>query len=89
MDQLLIKYSNCFIKWTIFPSKKLNEIDHEGMQLIIFKEDDTSRDDINIELDVIFEDRNGKKYKHVHNVFFNSSKERILDNNDMIEYGVE
>mmetsp|Transcript_61335 Transcript_61335/g.55331 ORF Transcript_61335/g.55331 Transcript_61335/m.55331 type:complete len:608 (-) Transcript_61335:22-1845(-) len=43
-----------------------------------------NNDNINVELEVTFEDRNGKKFKNVQNVSFNPPKERIL-NNDMIE----
>ena len=55
-----------------------------GIQLIKLKKKDQTRNDINVELEVRFEDRNGNKYRNTKNVSFSPPKEKIL-NNDMIE----
>merc|ERR1719411_1556751 len=71
---------------TLFPSKKSNQTGDTkgGIQLIKLKKNNNSDDNVNVELEVNFEDRNGKKYKNIQNVTFNAPKEDI-ENNDMIE----
>eukprot|EP01083_Nonionella_stella_P143638 446826_1 len=73
---------------TLFPSKR--DVDsgevQGGIQLIKLKKIDDSNKDMNVEIEVEFEDRNGKKYK---NVQFVSLKTPDAGNvhalNDMIE----
>merc|ERR1712113_1383580 len=55
-----------------------------GIQLIKLKKNNNSDDNVNVELEVNFEDRNGRKYKNIQNVTFNPPKEK-LESNDMIE----
>merc|ERR1712024_391212 len=48
------------------------------------KKNNNSDDNVNVELEVNFKDRNGRKYKNIQNVSFNPPKEK-LESNDMIE----
>merc|ERR1712190_79746 len=71
---------------TLFPSKRSNQTGDVkgGIQLIKLKKNNNSDDNVNVELEVNFEDRNGRKYKNVQSITFNPPKEK-LESNDMIE----
>ena len=71
---------------TLFPSKNSNRTAQTkgGIQSIKLKKNNKLNKIINIELEVIFKDRNGRKYKYVQSVSLNHPpKEKII--NDMIE----
>eukprot|EP01084_Bolivina_argentea_P124722 220990_1 len=73
---------------TLFPSKKSKEKrgTKGGIKVIQLKKaKDNNNDNINVQLEVTFEDRNGKIYVNEQNVIF---KSQIINNkeNDMIEY---
>ena len=78
---------------TLFPSKKSKKKGGTkgGIQLIKLKKIDNDGNDnndknINVEIEVSFEDRNGKKYKNTQFVTFEPPKlQKSLNNNDMIE----
>ena len=71
---------------TLFPTKKSKKKGGTkgGIQLIRLKKDDEATGNINVEIEVSFEDRNGKKYKNTQFVTFEAPKLKKL-NNDMIE----
>ena len=55
-----------------------------GIQLIKLVNHDKDNDNINVTLEVTFEDRNGKEYKNTQNVSFNPPKAKLINN--MIEH---
>eukprot|EP01084_Bolivina_argentea_P035194 65288_1 len=71
---------------TLFPSKKskLKGGTKGGIQLILIKKsDENNSDNINVEIEVTFEDKYGKMYKNEQCVMFESDNNNV--DNDMIE----
>ena len=70
---------------TLFPSKRSEKSGKTkgGIQLIKLKKMHENDDNVNVSLEVTFEDRNGKKFENIQNISFDAPRQKLID--DMID----